>query len=290
MGAHICDTGAASWLAKLSVVADQETSVTPAALKITVSASGRILLQDREVDLHDLEAALQTAKAEGALVEYDRENPASPAPPEAEAVLKLIGDHKLRLALAPRTESERSSNVVELPGPEHFFAKVRRRSAAHRGVSLVRPDRTLFALPAPPPGAISARMLAGVKAVIPSEEPRNIAAIAPPGTLAAAAGNSPTLPDLGRQVPFFGLLIGLAYTGHAVWIFEASALLFPAGCEDADVLLVDSDAIVALPPDWLEDAGGLMRNANILIYDRTRQKLGAARTAGVIPGRIEFLT
>ena len=57
---------------------------------------------------------------------------------------------------------------------------------------------------------------------------------------------------------------------------------------DADVLVVDSGAIAALPQGWDEDAAVVMRNPNILVYDRNRQKIGAIRTAGEVPGRIEF--
>lgn len=180
------------------------------------------------------------------------------------------------------------SNVIEWPAIEVFFAKVRKQAAASRGVSLVRPDRTHFILPAPPDGTITAQMVNRVKAAIPSDEPRNIAAIAAPGGLAGDPKQKPTLPDMARRVPFFGLLIGLAYVGHAVWIFEASPEVVTAGCEDADILVVDSDAIAVLPPGWAVDAAIAMRNANILAYDRGRHKIGALRTAGEVPGKIEF--
>ena len=133
-------------------------------------------------------------------------------------------------------------------------------------------------------------MVEAVKPVIPSEQPRNVAAIAAHGALSADPSNKPALREIAKRVPFFGLLIGLAYTGHAVWIFEASPELVTAGCEDADVLIVDSDAIAAFPQGWAVDAALVMRNPNMLVYDRNRQKIGALRTAGEVPGRIEFPT
>ena len=270
-------------------------------LKVSVLASGSILLDGREVSLNDLEEAFQVAKISGSLIQYYRENPEDKAPPEAEAVLQLIIANRLRVALYTKPDfsqqpdlrqSPQASNVIELPGIEVLFAKVRKQAAGSRGVSLVRPDRVHFILPAPPAGAISQQMVAGVKAVIPSEQPRNIAAIAARGAFTGnAAGKDPAkppaLPDIARRVPFFGLLVGLAYTGHAVWIFEASPEVV-AGCEEADVLIVDSDALAALPKGWAEDAAVVMRNANILVYDRNTQKVGAFRVAGEIPGRIEF--
>jgi len=182
------------------------------------------------------------------------------------------------------------TDLIEWPGIETFFAKVRKQAAGSRGVSLVRPDRLHFILPAPPTGSIGSRMVEGVKAAIPSEQPRNVAAIAAAGALAGDPSSKPALPDIAKRVPFFGLLVGLAYIGHAVWVFEALPEMATAGCEDADVLIVDSDAIATLGPAWAVDASVVMRNANILVYDRKRGRIGAMRTAGEVPGRIEFPT
>ena len=61
-----------------------------------------------------------------------------------------------------------------------------------------------------------------------------------------------------------------------------------AGCRDADVLIVDGEALPVLPRGWQDSADAAMRNPNILVFDRTRQKLGALRTAGEVGGRLEF--
>ncbi|HEY3838466.1 MAG TPA: hypothetical protein VGL72_17925 [Bryobacteraceae bacterium] len=255
-------------------------------------ASGKILLEGREVSLAELESALKTAKLDGATIHYYQENPAGEPPAEWMAVMKLIADNRLRIALTPLAESSESaprpSNVLEFPGTESFFSKVRRKTAGSRSVSLVRSELTHFILPAPPAGTISEQMVAGVKAVLNSDQPRNIGAIAAADALAGDPSKPPTLPDVARHVPFFGLLMGLAYLGHAVWIFEAVASLLADGCEEADLLLVDSNAIATLPSGWSETVSGVMRNPNILIYDRNRQKIGAMCTAGEVPGRIEF--
>ena len=131
-------------------------------------------------------------------------------------------------------------------------------------------------------------MVTAVRGVVSSEQPRNIAAIANRGALAGDPSKPPTVPDVARKVPFFGLLMGLAYVGHTVWLLEGVPQMATAGCEDADVLIVDSAAVGTLPPGWEVDASLVMRNANILIFDRAREKVGALRTAGEIPGRLEF--
>ena len=276
-------------LVRIGIVTDQETGSAGGIIKISVLASGTgYCSTKREVSISELEVALQAAKLHGATVQYTRENPYSEAPPEAEQVIKLVAAHRLRISLTTEPDG-RPSNVLEFPTIETFFAKVRRKAAANRGVSLVRPDQKHFILPAPKEGSINPQMIAGVQSVVPSDQPRNIAAIAPADALAGDPSVPPTLPDIGRRVPFFGLLIGLGYVGHAVWIFEPLPSMMTAGCEEADVLIVDSNAIATLPPNWLEDAGVVMRNPNILrSYDRTRQKVGAIRTAGEVPGQIEF--
>lgn len=254
-------------------------------------ASGRILLDGREISLSELDEALQDAKLRGATVRYYRENPEAEGPPEAEAVMKLIVANRLRIALSTApdsTEPGRAANVVEFPAIETFFARMRKQIAGKRGVSLIRADQKHFFLPAPPEGSIAKQMVEGVKSVVSSDQPRNIAAIAAAGALEQASAKQPTLEEVAKHVPFFGLLIGLAYIGHLVWIFEALPSMMPAGCEEADVLIVDSTALVSLPSGWAEDAGAVMRNPNILVYDRNRQKVGAMRTAGEVPGRIEF--
>ncbi len=224
--------------------------------------------------MDELEAALEAAKDIGSPVQYDGERVA--------AVLKLITDMRLRLLAGSEP------NVIEMPGIETFFAKVRKLAAGSRGVSLVRPDRGHFILPAPPAGFIRPEMVEGVKAVIPSEQPVNVAAMAAPGALVGDPGQKPSLPEIARRVPFMGLLVGLAYTGHAVWMFEASAETVAAGCADADVLIADSECLAVLPQDWAVDAALVMRNPNLLVFDRSRHKIGAIRTAGEVPGRIEF--
>jgi hypothetical protein len=260
----------------------------PAVLTIHISSSGAIRLDGREVNLSELETALREAKLNGSTVQYSREHPESDAPPVVDAVMKMITANRLRIALA--VQPDRPSNVIDFPGIEAFFAKVRRRASGHRGVLLVTPDQVMFGLPAPPQGAINAQMEAGVRSLVPSDQPRSIAAIAASGALAGDPSTPPVLPEIAKKVPFFGLLIGLAYVGHTVWIFEGNSDTMPVGCEDADVLIVDGSALTTLPKGWADDAAVAMRNANILVFDRTRARIGALRTAGEVPGRVEFST
>lgn len=263
-------------------------------LKIKVLSSGVVLLNGEPVTLLDLEAVFTEAREDETPVLFEREHPEAALSPEAEAVLKLIRAHRLRISLGGSDQSSAEApKVVELPVMDNLFAKLRRQSAQIRGISLLRPDRSSFVLAAPAPGTIPEMMTSAVTALVPPGKSRNIAAIAAPGSLVGDPAAPPTLADVARQVPFFGLLVALAYTGNVAWIFDASlatgsAGIISAGCRDADVLMLDSDALPALPRGWQESAGAAMRNANILVFDRSRQKLGALRTAGEVGGQLEF--
>jgi len=268
-------------------------------LNIHILATGEIRLDGQEATIDDVAGALDAAKLDGATVRYRRDEPSAEAPSEAEQIIQMITARRLRIALSPSPDSEdaivaepaaeNTSKVIEFPGIELLFAKLRKQAAGNRGVTLLRPDQVLYSLAAPAPGTINPQMEAGVKAMVPADQKRNIAAISAAGALSAGdPGKPPAVVDIARQVPFFGLLIGLAYIGHAVWLFEGIETMMPAGCEDADLLLVDSHAVASLPSSWTTDAGAIMRNPNILVWDRARNRMGALRTAGEVPGRIEF--
>lgn len=85
---------------------------------------------------------------------------------------------------------------------------------------------------------------------------------------------------MNQTVPFFGMLAGLSYIGHCVWIFEGHSSALAAGCRDADVLIVDSAMAQFLPAGWQDTAAGSMRSPNILLHDRQTFKLRALRKVG----------
>ena len=121
--------------------------------------------------------------------------------------------------------------------------------------------------------------------MIPSAVKRNVVAIAYTGFATGAA--VPSLQDASKSVPFLGILMGLSYMGHSVWIFEGHASALAAGCRDADVLIVDSGMRPFLHAGWEEEASKVMRNANILFHDRATFQLRVIRKVGS-SGALEF--
>jgi hypothetical protein len=79
--------------------------------------------------------------------------------------------------------------------------------------------------------------------------------------------------NISKAIPFVGMLLGFAYIGHAVWVFEGHASALADGCHNADVMLVDGGMVPHLPPDWQMVAGSAMRRPEIYIHDRATFRL-----------------
>jgi hypothetical protein len=152
---------------------------------------------------------------------------------------------------AAREEGERPPEPPATPG---------------RYVIIVTPGRMLKCQPCPAPGSMADASVQGVERMIPSTVKRNIAAIAYTELEALQK-------DAGRAIPFLGFLLGFAYIGHAVWVFEGHSSALAAGCRDADLLLVDSAMLPFLQPDWAAVASKAMRRPEIYIHDRASYSL-----------------
>ena len=84
------------------------------------------------------------------------------------------------------------------------------------------------------------------------------------------------------------MLMGLTYIGHAVWVFEGHPSAFVAGCRHADVLIVDSSMLGGLEDGWEDRAAAVMRNANILVHDRSTFQLRILHKVGEQLGALGF--
>ena len=89
--------------------------------------------------------------------------------------------------------------------------------------------------------------------------------------------------SLAKAIPFMGMLLGLAYIGHAVWVFEGHISALAHGCRDADVLLVDGGMLPHLHADWQAAASATMRRPEIYVHDRSTFRL--VRPARLEPAR-----
>ena len=155
-----------------------------------------------------------------------------------------------------------------------FFDRARAAAAADtasgRRVAIATPEREVMLQPCPPPGSMPSAQVANMERLIPPKPKRNIAAIAYTASDALRA-------DVAKTIPFMGLLLGMAYIGHAVWVFEGHATALTDGCREADVLIVDGGMLAYLCSDWQAAASRGMRRPEIYIHDRATYKLQAAR-------------
>jgi len=104
--------------------------------------------------------------------------------------------------------------------------------------------------------------------MIPPSVQRNIAVIAFTEPIALI-----DLKTINSSIPFFGLLLGMAYIGHVVWVFEGHPSALAAGCRGADVLIVDGGMVPFLQKDWLDVVSSVMRNKEVYVHDRETYSL-----------------
>jgi hypothetical protein len=145
------------------------------------------------------------------------------------------------------------------------FEQARRQAddAKRQGnsVMIVTPGRMIIELPCSPPGSMAENVVGPIRELAPL-----------PATTITVIGFNDIVADfpnarhdevekqrqlremMNQAVPFFGYVLGFGYLGHNVMLFEGHPLAYAAGLRGAEMLMVDSIMIEALPPDWIEIA------------------------------------
>ena len=211
-------------------------------LKISVLASGEILLDGRSIEMTALDSALQSAKSENPTVWYYRESASKDAPPEAMAVIQLVIKHKLPISIStsrtfpttPRASRTRAalnpSRACRIsPSPTSRTSSRTSEIAAgdkgQGGLVILRPNRRYLAVPPMSARPELQKFAEGLEQLIPSGMRRNVAVIS--YTEFGGGDGAPSIAEANKSIPFFGLLMGLTYLGHAVWVFEGHSSAFP---------------------------------------------------------------
>jgi len=252
-------------------------------LKVSVLASGSVLLDGEPVSLEELRENFEARKAERPVVWYYREAAQGEPPPEALQVMKLVVDNRLPISLCSKPDF---SDYVDQKGRSHprytnwedVVAKVREMTAGGKYVGIIRPDRSYLLMAPPPRGSVPAQMVQMMEKLVPPRPPRRVSVIADTYFSWNVGGKVPNIPSLaeaGQAIPFFGILLGLACIGHSVCVFSGIDQSLAAGCKDADLLVVDDVQIERLAADWKDVAKAAMRSPNVLVHDRATFKLRA---------------
>ncbi|MBI3741789.1 MAG: hypothetical protein HY257_08550 [Chloroflexi bacterium] len=160
------------------------------------------------------------------------------------------------------------------PTIAEIFDKARKAAAEdttptkgkNRHVFIVTPGRMLMLQPCPAPGTMNPHAVESIEKIMSSKTKRNVAVIAYTELRALQA-------NLAHAIPFFGLISGLAYIGHSVWIFEGHSSALAFGCRDADLVIADGAMVQFLQNDWLAIASNAMRRPLIFAHDRATFQL-----------------
>ncbi len=147
---------------------------------------------------------------------------------------------------------------------------VRPDAPDRRQVVLVTPARVTMLHSCPAAGSLAPQELTAAERIAPAATSRNVAVI-------AYTDLDPMSAEIQAAIPFFDLLKRLGHLGHAVWIFEGHVSAMAAGCQDADVLIVDDGMMPYLPGNWRSVATRSMRGSEIHVFER---KTGALRRLG----------
>ncbi len=136
--------------------------------------------------------------------------------------------------------------------------------AGQRYVAIVTPGRMLSFVPAPAPGAKSEKELAPLKAMLGNDRPLQITAISYTFLKAYLEDKTRT-----KCIPFLGILLGFAYLGHNVLVFEGHASALQYGVQGSDLLIIDSGMLPFLPEDWASVVFPAIKpGARVLIHER----------------------
>jgi hypothetical protein len=155
------------------------------------------------------------------------------------------------------------------------FAQARQLSAGavdvpdepsgQRNVTIITPGRLIMPIPCPPPEAVSEEMLAGIRRIVPPEPKLAITVIAFNDVVARSAL---TAARANSVIPFLGYLMGMAFDGHTIVVFEGHPSALKAGCQNSDLLIVDETMADQLQDDWVSAASAVMRDPKILLFGR----------------------
>jgi len=131
------------------------------------------------------------------------------------------------------------------------FANARRLSAGAHGVRwvvIIAPDGTLVNVPVPSPDEADQTLLRDVRfCLAPNQEAVTGLAITLINCTNGVQRRARSFHKMLELVPNLSYLVGAACLDNTVVAFEGHTGDFAAGCEDADVLLLDDGRITRCP-------------------------------------------
>ncbi len=161
-------------------------------------------------------------------------------------------------------------DVDELADMEGLFTETRRLltvgvdaddddPGTGRHLAIVTPGRAVLFHACPAIGSLPDEVTAPLERWLPAIPPLEV-------TVITYTRLEAMLQDLGRCIPFFGVLMGFASLGHNLVVYEGHESALESGVRGSDVILVDSAMLPYLQPDWVQVARRVSRpGARILV-------------------------
>lgn len=106
-------------------------------------------------------------------------------------------------------------------------------------------------------------MLADIRQIVPSEPKLAITVI---GFNDVVKENALNPGQINGLIPFLGILVGMSYDGHNVVVFEGHPSALQAGCNNAELLIVDQRMTPLLQNDWVRAVSSVMKTPRILVF------------------------
>jgi hypothetical protein len=129
-----------------------------------------------------------------------------------------------------------------------------------RSVAIILPNREVALQPTLALGSATERLVQMAEKSLPSTKKCNVVGIAFNDFKAM------TTEEFTKTIPFLGLLLGSAYIGHNVVVFEGHPSVLAEGLSGADVLFADSEMVPLLQRNWLDVAFEVMRSPKVYVY------------------------
>jgi hypothetical protein len=138
-----------------------------------------------------------------------------------------------------------------------------------RRVVIIAPDGTLVNVPVPAEEEADRSLLRDVRAALaPQNEPVTGLTITAINYTSGVQRLARSFRKMLELVPNLSYLVGAACLGNTVVSFEGHADSFAAGCQDADMLILDDAMLPLLRPDWAAIALDKLRQPRIILFGR----------------------
>lgn len=132
-------------------------------------------------------------------------------------------------------------------------------------LAILTPQREVVYRKCPPKGSLPKQLEDMATSMLPPETPCKVAVICNTSALSHCHPS--------EAVPFFSLLLGLAYIGHKVVLIEGHKDAILVFCKDVDVCIVDEAMIPFLEDSWRDSLKKLVKNEEVYIFDRKTSNL-----------------